>query len=224
MNKLAGWVLLLFLAGASTEASTIFSTFAPGPGDFYDTCCAFGNVSPYEIAYPFTVPATSNFSFTSGKLALSQGIGSVNAVDISLTTDASDQPGTVLESFHLVNALGIAGASNPPVLVSSTLNPILLAGGRYWLIESPSAAGNGVNWHTAYIMPTPPQRASRSSGSSAWTVSTVDVNSFPGAFSISADPVTAAAVPEPETLILLFCGALGLGLVRLSGIVIAPRR
>ena len=149
------------------------------------------------MAYPFVLPSGSNYTFTDAKLALSQGIGLNNAVDISLALDASDQPGAVLESFHLVNALGPAGANNPPVAVTSVLNPRLLGGVQYWLIELPSFEGGGVNWLTATLVPTPPQRAVRLTGNSGWTVATVGSSNGPGAFSIegnvlgtSNDPAT----------------------------------
>jgi hypothetical protein len=91
------------------------------------------------MAYPFVLPSGSNCTFTGdAKLALSLEIGSNNAVDISLALDALDQPGDVLESFHLVTALGPAGANNAAVAATSLLNPRLLGGVQYWLIELPS--------------------------------------------------------------------------------------
>ena len=113
MLKVPGLVLesLLLFAPGTAIGATIISTF--GPGDSYSPCCGFGNVAPAQMAYPFTIPSGPNFTFTGAELALSEGIGSTNAVDISLAADASDQPGTLLETFHLVNALGPAGANNP---------------------------------------------------------------------------------------------------------------
>jgi hypothetical protein len=197
--------IVLLLAHGTARGGIIFSTF--GPGNSYSACCGFGNVAPTRMAYPFIVLPNQNFIFNGAALALSQGIGSTNAVDISLATDASDQPGAVLETFHLMNALGPAGANNPPVLVNSLLNPLLLAGAQYWLIETPSVSGNGVNWLTAFIVPNPAQRAT-SDGAGPWTVSTVASISNPGAFSISG---TASPTPEPSTIMLFAIGLLILG-------------
>jgi hypothetical protein len=94
-------ILLLF--NRSAKGITIISTF--GPGSSYSACCGFGNVAPTQMAYPFLILSGPNFIFTGATLALSQGIGSTNAVDISLATDASGLPGAVLETFHLDNAL-----------------------------------------------------------------------------------------------------------------------
>jgi hypothetical protein len=197
--------ILLLFPYRSAKGTMIISTF--GAGNSYSFCCGFGNVAPTQMAYPFIISPGPNFIFTSAELALSEGIGSTNAVDISLANDASDLPGAVLETFHLDNALGPAGANNPPVVVNSLLGPLLLAGSQYWLIESPSASGNGVNWGTAFIAPNPAQRAAKN-GTGPWTVSAIDNFSDPGAFSISG---TVASAPEPSSLTLV-----GAGLMLLS--------
>src|SRR6266481_6220523 len=104
--------IVLLLTSGAADAVTIFSTF--GPGNTYNACCGFGTVFPSEIAYPFVVPPGPDFVFTSATLALAlEPSFSTNMADISLATDTSNQPGVVLEIFHLVNALGPAGSNNP---------------------------------------------------------------------------------------------------------------
>jgi len=210
MNRIIGQLLLGFTLTSApyANAGTIVSTFLPG--DLYDTCCGIGNVAPTQVAFAFEAPIASDFTFTGAALALSQGIGSVNAVDISLAGDSSGQPGTILESFHLENALGPAGANNPPVVVTSVLNPVLLAGSVYWLIETPSTAGNGVNWQTAHISASPSLQAT-GDGAGSWTVFDDSfISSWPGAFKILADPVSST--PEPSAFLLLGSG-LGMALL-----------
>lgn len=192
--------ILLLSSYRFANAGIIFSTF--GPANSYSTCCGFGNVAPTQMAYPFVLAAGPNFVFTGAALALSQGIGSTNSLDISLARDASGQPGAVLETLHLDNALGPAGSNNPPVTVTSLTGPLLLAGQEYWLVESPSAPGNGVNWLTANIVPNPPQRGVKN-GTGPWIISAVDNSSNPGAFSISGN---SAPVPEPSSITLLSVG------------------
>ena len=196
--------LVLISVSASIQAGAIVSTF--GPGDSYQSCCGLGNVFPADLAYAFQTPIGSDYTFTGAALALSEGIGSTNAVDIFLAGDASGQPGAILESFHLVNFLGPAGAANPPVVVTSVINPVLTAGGVYWLIEAPTTSGNGVNWLTALIPSTDPLRASGVGNSGPWTVANVSVlGNNPGAFDIFANPV-APSVPEPGTVLLMGSG------------------
>jgi hypothetical protein len=202
--KLQLFVLLLLACGPGIS-ETIVSTFASDaniPPDGFLDCCAEGVVAPYQIAYPFLIPTTSNFTFESATLALAKGIGNVNGVDISLATDASNQPGTVLETFDLVGALGQFGANNPPIVVDSLLDPLLLAGAQYWLIVTPSAPGNGVNWLTATIAPNPSEIAIND-GNGSWSVESTSDDDDPGAFSISGMAVPISAVPEPGSGTLL---------------------
>jgi hypothetical protein len=191
-------------------ADTIVSTFGPGNSI---ACCGFGwgNGFQDELAYPFIVPVSSNYVFTTAALALSlQPVSTnTNAVDISLATDASDQPGTILESFHVVNSLGPNSNSNPPVVVNSVLKPLLLAGAQYWLIETPPVSGTLLDWQTAFLGST--QRAFRIDGGS-WTVTTIDSSAYPGAFSISGTP---SPVPEPSSMMFVVSVILLFAIARL---------
>lgn len=172
---------------------TISSNF--GPGGTFSTGVGFGVVGPYELAYPFTVPAGSNYLFESASLALSEGIGTDDSVTISLAADAAGVPGSILEN--------LAGLVEPfpndtaPVTVTSSLNPLLIAGSEYWLIVSP-AAGNGVNWLTAEILTNPDLQATRASSTGTWTASPLlYAYNDPGAFSVDATAVSAT--PEGST-------------------------
>ena len=186
------------------KSETIVSTF--GPGDEYQDCCGFGNVAPYQLAYSFTIPSGGpNFIFESASLALSDGLGTAKDVDISLATDASNQPGTVLETFSLLDVLGPSGTDNPLIVVDSVLDPLLLAGEQYWLIETPPTPGNGVIWQSGYITPNSSERAI-SAGDGSWTVESVDPA---GAFSVSG-----IAVPEPGSTAFLAASILAAWIVR----------
>lgn len=152
-------------------------------------------VGPYELAYPFTVPAGSNYLFESASLALSEGIGTDDSATISLAADAAGVPGSILEN--------LAGLVEPfpndtaPVTVTSSLDPLLIAGSGYWLIVSP-AAGNGVNWLTAEILTNPDLQATRASSTGTWTASPLLYGyDDPGAFSVNATAVSAT--PEGST-------------------------
>ncbi len=198
MTKLQLFVLLLLACGPGIS-ETIVSTFASDaniPPDGFLDCCGEGVVAPYQIAYPFLIPTGSNFTFESATLALAEGIGDVNGVDISLATDSSNQPGTVLETFDLAGVLGQFGTNNPPIVVDSLLDPLLLAGAQYWLIVTPSAPGNGVVWLTATLAPNPSEIAIND-GNGSWSVDSTSNDSDPGAFSISGMAVPNSAVPEP---------------------------
>lgn len=188
------WAVMIF----PIKAETLFTSL--GPDDSYTSCCGWGVVGPSDIAYSFTITGPTGYAFASAALALSQGIGTHNSVDIILAKDNSGQPGDPLESFHLENVLGPAGLENPLVTVTSSLHPNLLSGLRYWLIVSPSSDGNGVNWLTAFITP-PSQRAVRLFDGGPWEVYNVDAFSGPGAFRIEGTAISS--VPEPNSILLI---------------------
>jgi hypothetical protein len=178
--------------GEPVYCATIANTF--GPGGTFNDGTGWGVVSPYEIAYPFTVPGGLNYVFDSASLALSQGIGSDNSVTVDLATNSAGVPGLVLESF--IATVEAYPDDTTPVSVTSVLNPVLDAGDVYWLILYPTA-GNGVNWLTAGVLTTPDLQATRSSSSAAWTASPLLYGANgPGAFSVDA---TAVALPELST-------------------------
>ncbi len=96
-----------------------------GPGGSINPCCGLGAVSPYEVAYSFTV--TSDVVLTGALLALSEGIGSTNSVTIELSVDGANQPGATIESCTLNNALPPAGTGDG-VTENSLLDPTLKPG------------------------------------------------------------------------------------------------
>src|SRR5205814_1306187 len=137
----------------SAKGDTIISTFGP---DNSSGGSGTGNGGPSELAFPFIVPVGPDYIFTSAALALMFESGT-NAIDISIATDSSDKPGTVLETIHLENALEEAGTNNPLLVANSVVQPLLLAGSQYWLIESPSELATVVFWDSAGVAPNPPQ-------------------------------------------------------------------
>src|SRR2546430_2764905 len=88
------------------QADTLFSSF--GPSGSFTTSFGWGLASPAEMAYPFL--PSEDATFDSAALALAHGPFTTNtSVNIDLRADASDSPGDVLESFHLVDVLPVAG-------------------------------------------------------------------------------------------------------------------
>ena len=63
----------------------------------------------------------------------------INEVDVSIAASSGGLPGTVLESFHLSNALPLAeeaGAFVPLTAITSSTRPLLRAGTPYWVVAS----------------------------------------------------------------------------------------
>ena len=67
--------MLAVLAFGPGINETIVSTFASDaniPPDGFLDCCGWAVVAPYQLAYAFTIPTDSNFTFESAALALSE--------------------------------------------------------------------------------------------------------------------------------------------------------
>jgi len=180
-----------FLLMSVAHCATIYSNF--GSGGTFNESVGYGVVGPYELAYPFTVPAGYNYAFDSASLALSEGIGTNDEVTISLATNAAGVPGSILE--NLTGTVEPYPDDTVPVTVISSLNPVLVGGSVYWLIISP-ATGNGVNWLTAGILTNPDLQAIRSSSTGTWTATPLLYGyNNPGALSVDA----TALSPEGST-------------------------
>ncbi len=82
----------------------------------------------YDLAVGFTVGGSSPVPFGSAELALAYQ-GGDNAVNIELLADSSGQPGAMLDSIPVANL-----ATGPAlVTATSTLEPTLFPGSRYWI-------------------------------------------------------------------------------------------
>jgi hypothetical protein len=140
-RKLLLWAGMVLSGAACVRGDTLVPTF--GPNDSYNLVDVPGTAVPETTAIPFIAPASANVLFAGATIALSEfgATSAENAVDVRLATDLSGAPGSVLENFHLVDALPLSGQDNSPVMASAVLGPILLAGKKYWLIAALPDAG-----------------------------------------------------------------------------------
>jgi len=206
MRLRIGQVGTLLLLAASLHADTLFSSF--GPGGTFTTTFGWGIGGPFEMAYPFVSSETAAFETAALGISTPQDPRfTQRSVNIDLLTDASDSPGTILESFQLVNVLPFSGSIAPPIIVDSVSHPLLEANTRYWLaIENPGNTGS-IDWGTAGVGPN--QRASRPVGATSWFVGSAD-HFTSGAFDVTGTPLSS--VPEPSTAFLAG-GVFAIGLV-----------
>lgn len=142
---------LAYHLGASlANASTIvYSTF--GPGDTYDenSGWAIGDTGVWVQGLQFTPAGTAVVETI--EIAAFRLAGGT-ALNVSLTTDAGDRPGSVLETVPICCFGDVASIG----LANSVLQPLLTGGTKYWLVVSPVAAGDHFGWNRNLNLPYAP--------------------------------------------------------------------
>jgi hypothetical protein len=194
----AGLALVLAVGWAGDAAADVivFNNF--GAGNSYNTNTGWTAGLNQSGGQPGFVPSMGFIVGGGLNVALSEIdfaaglVTGANSIDLALRTDAAGVPGATLESFHF-GSLGPFGTNNPPLVATSVLHPLLMAGTQYWLTMSTPTTTTWAAWNLNSIGDTGP-------------VYTLDNGSFfsagtntRGAFRVQG---VAAAVPESSPLVL----------------------
>ncbi len=206
-------IYAVVLAGpTAARADIVFTNF--GPSFLYDVTEGNpigngqdGTTNNYAEGETFT--PINDYTLSTIYVALSDAAGSTNTdpLIVNLTTDAGDQPGTVLESFTIApGTLGTLGANNAPIALTSLLNPALTAGTQYWVTVSDALGIDAFIWNQNNSGDSADQ-AQSSDGGATWLSPS---GNTPGAFEVDGTLVATvgAITPEPGSLVLLGSGAL----------------
>jgi hypothetical protein len=127
------------LGAGLANAAIIYSTF--GPDDFYTSNSGWtiGDTRASVQALQF-IPAHSDVVQTIEIAAFRLTGGT--ALNVSLTADAGNQPGAVIETVPVCCFGDVAAIK----VANSVLRPLLTGGTKYWLVVSPVAVGDLFGW------------------------------------------------------------------------------
>jgi len=194
--------VIVFVVGGQAGAAALFNTFGSGnsyninSGSPVGMMSGVGNVTEGNQFSLTSLPACYLDSI---ELAAALVTGT-NQLTVSLRTDTSGQPGSILESFSFIDQMGGLDNNNPLLIGTSILRPLLAPDTDYWLVASASDDTLAA-WNTS--SPEVTGLHAQEVGGGPWTIVTTDLD----AFRINGTP---AAIPAPGALVL---GGIGMALV-----------
>jgi hypothetical protein len=196
-KSLAILVLVIAVGTPIANADPIFSTL--GTSDSYSHSMGysvgFSAGLSCDNGHQFQITVDSPYSLDSIEVGIGLESGA-NQVDIWLMTDASNKPGTTIETFQFVDAMG-PFAQSPLMTGTSALHPILTPDTEYWLVAS-SSVSTAAAWN--FSSPTVDGLRAYRYDAGSWHVDSSPM----AAFRINGSQV----VPAPGAVIL---GSIGIG-------------
>jgi len=195
-------LLIVLLAASQLQAVPVFSTFGPGDsigGGGYYIGYLYALGSEIDSGGQFAITVGTPHTLDSIELAAYLDAG-INEMDVWLMSDATGEPGAIIEAFNFQNLPDDSLANKPLLVGNSALNPILTPGTNYWLVASaPNEHATLAVWSKPdpLVMGTAANRY----GTGPWNV----FNGEMMAFRINGSPI-----PAPGAILL---AGLGAGLV-----------
>jgi hypothetical protein len=215
MNLLTRLMLcgpLVLLAALPSKSDIIFSNLVE-PGDQYGPdpvgighTPAFTNPADFLVYGVHFIPSTTaQLKTIEAPLGVFSGTDQLQAF---LMSDAGGVPGNVIESF-LLSGLPTSGSPFPLLTITSSLDPLLLAGQQYWFVATGGSATFGA-W-TLNLFQGDPEDGGASAIDSLLGPWTVGSGKRTGALEVLGNPV-----PEPSSTALLGCAIALLAGLRIS--------
>jgi hypothetical protein len=188
---------LTFGLAASTLQGAIIIYTSFGAGQSYDTGVdrVVGNEAgaSYEDAMPFTATMTGPLASITVPVF---NVLAPSEINFSLNVNNGTVPGTALESWTLTGLPGLTTLST----MTSTSNPTLTAGVKYWLIASVTGTSTQDGWYLANSG-SPTGFLYSSTGGATWGVPTG--NTTICAFELdSAQPLITSVAVSGTNLVL----------------------
>jgi hypothetical protein len=186
MRFTVGFGMLVALLPTSSRATVLYTSFETTYYGSYSTSATFEGT-------PFT-PTASGILGT----VMVQGVfakpGPAGLWPMGLYTDASGEPGTLLESWNVA----VPDISSPDAIIaiSSVLQPYLSAGTPYWFVIEDTTGATNMTWGSYY-----------GTTGGAWVGSSI--NTLEQVFAndpIDAIELDSSAAPEPSSGVLTGAG------------------
>jgi hypothetical protein len=187
---------LIFCIVGNAQGDTISSNLMyPAEGT------RWGIPSFIQMAFSFTVPSDTNYSFEAIGIPLYVQAGP-HIANLKILESENNLPGQALESLTVIRDM----AFESMIIVDSISTPTLFASKEYWLYVTPGHPDTTLYLRWARD---PAGQIAYTTYGGDWTLSTVSQNYFPGAFEIYGTPI-----PEPATILLISAGLAGLLLLK----------
>ncbi len=193
MKRYSGFLCAIFLVllAGFVQADVIYNNFGLGDDYYTDLGWAVGFVRERGNLDEGFAFRTLGQGYYLERIELAVGlVRGPNELDVWLMTGSSDEPDTIIESFHFSDKMGSFRALNPPLVADSVLNPLLEAGEQYWLVATAPSSDTLAAWNYNSIGDLGLRAFRIDLGD--WTV----IETPKGAFRISGRPAT----PEPATV------------------------
>lgn len=192
------FVSILGIAVAA-NADVLLNTFGTVTSPGFDVNGSYAVYYAQSVARPF-VTSFGSYNLTEIDIALAF-FTTDSVLNVNLCADNAGVPGSILETFGVINVGGDLSSGSEYVLNSVT-HPLLTMGGTYYVTITPGTPGSSGGWNFTNDGHTGPNQWS-SNGGITWN----SVTELDGAVTVQG---ALTSVPEPTSLAVLGLGAVAL--------------
>jgi hypothetical protein len=189
---------LILGAGMVANADVIINTFGTVTSPGFDDAISWTVDPTQSMAKQFS-PSFGTYTLDEIDIALMFQT-QTSTINVSLCADNAGSPGSVLETFSVVNAGTLSFGSL--YVLNSAAHPTMTMGGNYYVTITPGDANSQGGWNFTNDGHNGDMQYS-TNGGSTWT----GFNNTDGAVTVQGK---LSSVPEPASMVVLGLGVLSL--------------